>query len=94
MPQISVTIAEGRTPRQIRTLLHELHAAVLRSVDTRPEHIRVTVHEVPLTHWATGDTTIAEMRSLPADGTAAADAGRGGTDSGHPAAATTDKELT
>ncbi|GAA2314269.1 tautomerase family protein [Streptomyces kunmingensis] len=63
MPQVTVTIAEGRTPQQLRTLLHEVHDAVLRSVDTRPEHIRVVVHEVPRTHWATGDITIAEMRT-------------------------------
>jgi 4-oxalocrotonate tautomerase len=62
MPQITITLAEGRTPQQLRTLLHEVHDAVLRSVDTRPEHIRVVVHEVPRTHWATGDTTLAEMR--------------------------------
>ncbi|WP_406151580.1 4-oxalocrotonate tautomerase family protein [Streptomyces sp. NBC_01012] len=108
MPQIAVTIAKGRTPQQIRNMLHEVHAAVLRTVDTRPEHIRVTVHEVPHTHWATGDVTIAETRSLPADGSAAvepaaamdpaapADARQGGTDVGHPAAFTTatDMELT
>ncbi|MFJ9173581.1 4-oxalocrotonate tautomerase family protein [Streptomyces sp. NPDC102360] len=63
MPQITVTLAEGRTPEQIRTLQHEVHEAVLRSIDTRPEYIRIVVHEVPATHWATGDTTIAEMRA-------------------------------
>ncbi|MEV1025680.1 tautomerase family protein [Streptomyces sp. NPDC050264] len=63
MPQVTITIAEGRTPGQLRTLLHEVHEAVLRSVDTRPEHIRVVVHEVPRTHWATGDLTLAEMRA-------------------------------
>ncbi|MER5436995.1 tautomerase family protein [Streptomyces sp. NPDC002790] len=62
MPQITVTLAEGRTPEQIRTLQREVHEAVLRSIDTRPEYIRVVVHEVPATHWATGDTTIAELR--------------------------------
>ncbi|MFJ8927722.1 4-oxalocrotonate tautomerase family protein [Streptomyces sp. NPDC102364] len=63
MPQITVTLAEGRTPEQIRTLQHEVHEAVLRSIDTRPEYIRVVVHEVPATHWSTGDTTLAEMRA-------------------------------
>ncbi|MEV8568774.1 tautomerase family protein [Streptomyces sp. NPDC051322] len=65
MPQVTITLAEGRTPEQIRTLQHEVHTAVLRSVDTRPEYIRVVIHEVPTTHWATGDTTIAEMRATP-----------------------------
>lgn len=36
---------------------------MLRSIDTRPEYIRVVVHEVPATHWSTGDTTLAEMRA-------------------------------
>ena len=64
MPLIEVTIAEGRSPEQIRAMIHEVHAAVLRTVDTRPEHIRVIVREVPQSHWATGDVTIAEMKEL------------------------------
>ncbi|MFI6375418.1 4-oxalocrotonate tautomerase family protein [Streptomyces sp. NPDC050546] len=60
MPQVAVTLAEGRTPAQIRELIHEVHAAVLRTVNTRPEYIRVVVHEVPRTHWATGDVTLTE----------------------------------
>lgn len=61
MPQVTVTLAEGRTPEQIRDLMHEVHAAVLRTTGTRPEYVRVVVHEVPRTHWATGDVTLAEM---------------------------------
>ena len=47
MPLIEVTIAEGRTPGQIRAMMHEVHEAVVRTVNARPEHIRVIVHEVP-----------------------------------------------
>ncbi|MEU6841686.1 tautomerase family protein [Streptomyces sp. NPDC046716] len=65
MPQVTITLSQGRTPEQIRALQHEVHTAVLRSVDTRPEYIRVIVHEVPATHWSTGDVTIAEMRNAP-----------------------------
>ena len=61
MPQVTITPAEGRTPAQIRDLIHEVHAAVLRTVNTRPEYIRVVVHEVPRTHWATGDVTLTEV---------------------------------
>ncbi|MET9762850.1 2-hydroxymuconate tautomerase [Streptomyces sp. NPDC006372] len=61
MPQVSITLAEGRTPEQIRALLRDVHAAVLRTTNTRPEHIRVVVHEVPRSHWATGDVTLTEM---------------------------------
>ncbi|MHC9295144.1 tautomerase family protein [Mycobacterium sp. LTG2003] len=62
MPNVEVTIAEGRSPDQIRAMMHEVHEAVLRTVDAQPEHIRVIVREVPRTHWATGDLTIAEMK--------------------------------
>jgi 4-oxalocrotonate tautomerase len=54
-------MAEGRSASQIRAMMHEVHNAVLRTVDTRPEHIRVVVREVPRTHWATGDLTLREM---------------------------------
>lgn len=66
MPLIEVTLAEGRSPGQIRTMMHEVHEALLRTVDTRPEHIRVIVREVPRTHWATGDLTLHEMDTAAA----------------------------
>jgi 4-oxalocrotonate tautomerase len=62
MPLVEVTIAEGRSADQIRSMMREVHDAVLRTVDTRSEHVRVIVREVPRTHWATGDLTIAEMK--------------------------------
>lgn len=61
MPNVEVTLAEGRSADQIRRLIHEVHDAVLRTADTRPEHIRVIVREVPRAHWATGDQTLIEM---------------------------------
>jgi 4-oxalocrotonate tautomerase len=61
VPLIEVTLAEGRSPEQIRAMMHEVHNAVLRTVDTRSQHIRVIVREVPRTHWATGDLTLHEM---------------------------------
>lgn len=47
MPLVEVTIAQGRSADQIRAMMHEVHEAVLRTVDTQPEHIRVIVREVP-----------------------------------------------
>jgi 4-oxalocrotonate tautomerase len=61
MPLVEVTLAEGRSADQIRNLMRELHHAVLRTVDTASEHIRVIVREVPRSHWATGDLTLNEM---------------------------------
>lgn len=61
MPHVDITLAEGRTPSQIRDLLHEVHTAVLNTTDTKPEYIRVVVREVPRAHWATGNVTLTEM---------------------------------
>jgi len=63
MPFIDVTIAQGRTPEQIRALIHELTVATHRAVDAPIQNIRVVVREVPETHWAAGDVTIAERHA-------------------------------
>ncbi len=62
MPLVEVTLAEGRTPAQIRALLHELHTAVVRAVGAAPASVRVIVREVPTAHWSAGDVTLAERR--------------------------------
>jgi 4-oxalocrotonate tautomerase len=61
VPLVEVTLAAGRSPDQVRQMMHEVHEAVLRTVNTRSEHIRVIVREVPRSHWATGDVTLTEM---------------------------------
>ena len=62
MPFIDVTLAEGRTPEQLRALQHELTQAAHRAVGAPIESIRVVLREVPTTHWSAGDVTIAERR--------------------------------
>lgn len=63
MPLVEVTLGAGRTPEQVRSLIHELHTAVANTTGASSEHIRVIVREVPRDHWATGDITLAEMDS-------------------------------
>jgi len=58
MPLTEVTLAEGRTAGQIRSLMREVRQAVLRTVDTGAELIRVIVRKVPRSHVATGRTTV------------------------------------
>jgi len=62
VPLVEVTLVEGRTPEQIRALITGLTAAVVAAVDAPRESVRVVVREVPATHWAAGDVTIAERR--------------------------------
>jgi 4-oxalocrotonate tautomerase len=62
MPLVEVTLVEGRTPEQLRTLISKLTAAVVDAVGAPQANVRVVLREVPATHWAAGDVTIAERR--------------------------------
>ncbi|HZQ28532.1 MAG TPA: 2-hydroxymuconate tautomerase [Acidimicrobiales bacterium] len=63
MPFVDVTLVEGRSPEQLRKLVTALTEAVEESVGAPRDSIRVVVREVPPTHWAAGDETIAERRA-------------------------------
>lgn len=63
MPLIEVTLTEGRSPEQLRALISGLTRAAADAVDAPLQNIRVVVREVPETHWAAGDVTIAERRT-------------------------------
>jgi 4-oxalocrotonate tautomerase len=62
MPFVQVTMGQGRTPDQIRSLITALTDAVVDSIDAPKGNVRVVVHEVPLSHWAAGDVTLAERK--------------------------------
>jgi 4-oxalocrotonate tautomerase len=59
---VDVTLVEGRTPEQLRELISRLTDAVEAAIDAPRASIRVVIREVPATHWAAGDVTIAERR--------------------------------
>ena len=63
MPLIDVSIAEGRSPEQLRTLVSALHRAAEETVGAVPENTTVIIREVPTTHWSKADRTIAERNS-------------------------------
>ncbi len=62
MPLIEVTLVEGRSAEQLRALIRALTLAAVEAVDAPVDSVRVVVREVPATHWAAGDVTIAERR--------------------------------
>jgi 4-oxalocrotonate tautomerase len=64
VPFIEVTLVEGRRPEQLRALISALTHATAESLDAPATTVRVIVREVPPTHWAAGDVTIAE-RTAP-----------------------------
>lgn len=63
MPIVQVSIAEGRGPEQIRAMIREVTAAVAGTLGAPVPTIRVLVTEVPLTHWGSGEQTLAESRA-------------------------------
>ncbi|KNC20120.1 lipoprotein [Arthrobacter sp. RIT-PI-e] len=65
MPLIDVSIAEGRSPEQLRALVSALHRAAEETVGALPENTTVIIREVPSTHWSKADRTIAELRTGP-----------------------------
>lgn len=63
MPLIEVSIARGRTPEQLRSLISELHRAAERSVGAAPENTTVIIREIEHEHWSRGNQTIAERNA-------------------------------
>lgn len=62
MPLIDISLAQGRSPEQLRALIAAVHQAAVDTVDALPENVTVIVREVEHEHWARGNTTIAEAR--------------------------------
>lgn len=63
MPIVKVSIAEGKSPNELRALITALHQAVEQHVGATPDGTTVLIEEVPPTHWSRGDVTIAERRN-------------------------------
>lgn len=63
MPVVEVTLVEGRTPEQLRSMITAVTRAVADTVAAPVANIRVVVREVPATHFAAGDQTIAERNA-------------------------------
>lgn len=60
MPIIEISLAEGRSPEQLRELLASVHHGAQTALDAPPESIRVILREVNPEHWLSGTQTLAE----------------------------------
>ena len=63
MPHVEISIREGRGDEAVRELISNVTQAVVDALDAAPQTVRVIVNEVPLTHWANGDVTLAEKET-------------------------------
>ncbi len=52
MPIIHVNMFEGRTVDQKRKLVTNMTEAVVKSLDCKPEAVRIVLHELPRTNIA------------------------------------------
>ena len=59
-------MAAGRSPEQIRQLIHELTEVTVRVAKAPVEAVSVVVTEVEHDKWATADVTIAEKKAKEA----------------------------
>jgi len=63
MPLVEVTLTSGRDEGALRYLIDRVHTAVVDSIGANPENVRVILREVPPTHWAAGNVTLAEREA-------------------------------
>ena len=67
MPIVEVTLVNGRSPEELRAMISAVTTAVSQTIAAPVESIRVIIREVPTTHFAAGDVTIAERRASQLD---------------------------
>lgn len=60
MPLIQMHILEGRSEAVKRELIKEVTAAVVKTLGTNPEAVRVLLYELPPEHWGVGGKSKAE----------------------------------
>lgn len=65
MPLIQISIAQGRSPEQLRALMAQVHEAAVRAIDAPPASVRVLVTEIPPSLWLSGGVTLAEKAAAP-----------------------------
>lgn len=70
MPIIQVNVAEGRTAEQKSAAFAAITEAVVRTLDVRPEQVRIQINEVSPENYAIAGETMAvrEARASGAQG--------------------------
>jgi 4-oxalocrotonate tautomerase len=57
MPIVRIEMLEGRSPERKQALIQKVTAAVVESLEVKPEQVRVLLYELPPEHWAVGGQT-------------------------------------
>jgi 4-oxalocrotonate tautomerase len=62
MPIIHVNMYEGRTIDQKRKLVVAMTEAVVKSLDTKPESVRIVIHDIPKHNVAVAGVLASEKK--------------------------------
>lgn len=63
MPILEMHIVEGRTVEMKRKAIAAITAAIVESMQVRPDQVRILITEHPLDHFAVGGVTAAEKQN-------------------------------
>jgi 4-oxalocrotonate tautomerase len=61
MPIANIQILAGRPAEAKRALIQAVTAAIVESLQVKPESVRVLVQEVPPEHWGIGGVSAKEL---------------------------------
>jgi len=61
MPIANIQILAGRPAEARRALIQAVTAAIVESLQVKPESVRVIVQEVPPEHWGIGGVSAKEL---------------------------------
>jgi 4-oxalocrotonate tautomerase len=61
MPIANVMILEGRPPQMKQALIRSVTAAIVETLQVKPESVRVILQEVPPEHWGIGGVSAKEL---------------------------------
>ncbi|HWM65896.1 MAG: 4-oxalocrotonate tautomerase [Gammaproteobacteria bacterium] len=61
MPIANIQILAGRPAEAKRALIQAVTAAIVESLQVKPESVRVIVQEVPPEHWGIGGVSAKEL---------------------------------
>ncbi len=59
MPIIRVDLMEGRTPEMKEQFISALCEATVKSLNVKPESVRIILYEIPKTHFSIAGKTVA-----------------------------------
>jgi 4-oxalocrotonate tautomerase len=63
MPILEVKMLEGRSDDQKRRLVKELTEVICRTIDSKPEKVRIHLNEMPKNNYAIGGVLESDKKS-------------------------------